>query len=187
MKLYYSPGACSLAPHIVARELGLAIELVEVDLGTHRLKDGRDYHAINPRGYVPALLRMRPFMLMPAEDGRRVLCVDEAAAQLTEQSDAPDTEPFFDVDGKLSPVTQQVLEFVSRIEEAKAPTAAACEAIRRHGLLAPWPLTIQSDQGTRRAEGLFRVDEEKFNSLPDAAFLELRPSRAVPVVYTHQL
>ena len=55
MKLYYSPGACSLAPHIVARELGLAIELVEVDLGTHRLKDGRDYHAINPRGYVPAL------------------------------------------------------------------------------------------------------------------------------------
>jgi len=55
MKLYYSPGACSLAPHIVAREAGIPIELVEVDLATHKLRDGRDYYAINPRGYVPAL------------------------------------------------------------------------------------------------------------------------------------
>lgn len=55
MKLYYSPSACSLAPHIVAREAGIPIELVEVDLATHKLRDGRDYYAINPRGYVPAL------------------------------------------------------------------------------------------------------------------------------------
>ena len=43
MKLYFSPGACSLAPHIVAREAGIPIELVEVDLATHKLRDGRDY------------------------------------------------------------------------------------------------------------------------------------------------
>lgn len=55
MKLYFSPSACSLAPHIVAREAGIPIELVEVDLATHKLRDGRDYYAINPRGYVPAL------------------------------------------------------------------------------------------------------------------------------------
>jgi glutathione S-transferase len=55
MKLYYSPGACSLSPHIVARETGLAIELVKVDLGTKKTSDGRDYNAINPKGYVPAI------------------------------------------------------------------------------------------------------------------------------------
>src|ERR1700752_5158243 len=55
MKLYYSPSTCSLAPHIVAREAGISIELVEVDLSTHTLRDGRDYYAINPRGYVPML------------------------------------------------------------------------------------------------------------------------------------
>ena len=55
MKLYYSPGACSLAPHIVARESGWLLDLGRVDLASHRLADGADYHHVNPRGQVPAL------------------------------------------------------------------------------------------------------------------------------------
>jgi glutathione S-transferase len=55
MKLYYAPGACSLAPHIVAREAGIDLELEKVDLKTKRTASGQDYVAINPKGYVPAL------------------------------------------------------------------------------------------------------------------------------------
>ena len=55
MKLYHSPGACSLAPHIVAREAGIPLELIKVDLATHSLPDGSDYRRVNPRGYVPLL------------------------------------------------------------------------------------------------------------------------------------
>jgi glutathione S-transferase len=55
MKLYYSPGACSLAAHIVAEEGGLPLELVKVDLKTHKLEDGRDFYEVNPKGYVPAI------------------------------------------------------------------------------------------------------------------------------------
>jgi len=55
MKLYYSPSACSLSPHIVANELGLAIELVKVDLVAKRTEHGEDFLAINPKGLVPVL------------------------------------------------------------------------------------------------------------------------------------
>jgi glutathione S-transferase len=55
MKLYYSPGACSLAPHIALREAERTFELERVDLRSHRTASGVDYLHINPKGYVPAL------------------------------------------------------------------------------------------------------------------------------------
>ena len=55
MKLYYSPGACSLSPHIVLHEASGTFEAETVDLGTKRTAAGADYRAINPKGAVPAL------------------------------------------------------------------------------------------------------------------------------------
>jgi glutathione S-transferase len=55
MKLYFSPGACSLSPHIVARESDIAIELEKVDGAAKKTASGRDFWTINPKGYVPTL------------------------------------------------------------------------------------------------------------------------------------
>jgi glutathione S-transferase len=63
MKLYYSPGACSLSPHIVLREAGLAFTPVLASTKTHKLADGTDYYTINPKGYVP---------LLELDDGQRL-------------------------------------------------------------------------------------------------------------------
>jgi glutathione S-transferase len=63
MKLYYSPGACSLSPHIVLHESGLPFEAVLAPTKTKKLPDGSDYTAINPLGYVP---------LLELDDGQRL-------------------------------------------------------------------------------------------------------------------
>ena len=55
MKLYFSPGACSLSPHIVANEAGIRLELVKVDLRSKTVAREGDYWNVNPKGYVPAL------------------------------------------------------------------------------------------------------------------------------------
>jgi len=55
MKLYYSPGACSLSPHIVAREAGIPIQLQKVNTKDKSMEGGGDFWQVNPRGYVPVL------------------------------------------------------------------------------------------------------------------------------------
>jgi glutathione S-transferase len=55
MKIYYSPGACSQAPHILLHEIGHDHDAVRVDLKAKTLEDGGDYLQINPKGSVPAL------------------------------------------------------------------------------------------------------------------------------------
>lgn len=56
MKLYYSPGACSMAPHIVALEAGFTPDLEKVDIPNKKTVDGGDYWKVNPKGYVPTLV-----------------------------------------------------------------------------------------------------------------------------------
>jgi glutathione S-transferase len=63
MKLYYSPGACSLSPHIALLEAGLPHDLAKVDLRTHRTADGTDYYTVNGKGSVP---------LLELDDGQRL-------------------------------------------------------------------------------------------------------------------
>lgn len=55
MKLYFAAGACSLSPHIVLREAGQNVELIQVDLRAKKTKNGDDFTKINPKGQVPVL------------------------------------------------------------------------------------------------------------------------------------
>ncbi len=84
MKLFYSPGACSLSPHITLHEAGMAFEAVPAPTKTHKLPDGTDYYSINPLGYVP---------LLELSDGTRLTegpaIVQYVADQVPEKNLAP--------------------------------------------------------------------------------------------------
>ena len=84
MKLYFSPGACSLSPHIALIEAGLAFEAVLVNLKTHQLADGTDYYTISPKGYVP---------LLELDDGERLSEGPAIVQYIADQAPAKNLAP----------------------------------------------------------------------------------------------
>ena len=84
MKLYYSPGACSLSPHIALEEAGLTYELVKTSTKTHQLDDGTDFYTINPLGYVPVL---------ELDDGRRLFENPAISQYIADQAPAQHLAP----------------------------------------------------------------------------------------------
>lgn len=86
MKLYYSPGACSLTAHIALHESGLPFEAICAPTKTKKLPDGSDYLAINPRGYVP---------LLELDDGQRMTEVPAIVQYVADQVPAKQLAPAF--------------------------------------------------------------------------------------------
>lgn len=135
-------------------------------------------------GYVPAALRAYPFALGRVEEGQQLLCIDEASGLIT---DGPGGERFFDDDGKPAEAVRQVMDFLTQVEQNRAATAAACAALQAKNLIEPWPITLTTEQGERKIEGLFRANEAALNAMDDEAFLTLRKTGALPLAYAQLL
>lgn len=90
MKLYYTPGACSLAPHIVLREAGLVFSLEKVDIATRRTAGGADFLAVSPNGYVPALEIEPGFVLAEGPAIMQLLADKAPAARLAPANGTPE-------------------------------------------------------------------------------------------------
>jgi len=130
VKLYYSPGACSLSPHIVLHEAGLPFETVLASTKTHKLPDGTDYYSINPRGYVP---------LLEFDDGQRLtegpVIVQWIADQVPQKRLAPPagTMPRYRVMEWLNFVSAELHKQFSPLFNPAYPEEA--KAINREKLL----------------------------------------------------
>ena len=121
MKLYYSPGACSLSPHIVMREAGLTFEPVMAPTKTHKLQDGTDYYTINPLGYVP---------MLELDDGTRLregpAIVQYIADQVPAKNLAPaaGTLPRYRLQEWLTFIGTEIHKSFSPLFNAEMPDAA---------------------------------------------------------------
>ena len=126
MKLYYSPGACSLSPHIVLLEAGLKATLVKVDTKTHKTEDGGDYYAVNPKGYVP---------LLELDDGDRLSEGPAIIQYLADRNPA----------SKLAPAagTMGSAGIPGMSLSAATITRAPCRRGLRYWRSAPSPITVR--------------------------------------------
>jgi glutathione S-transferase len=125
MKLYYAPGACSLAVHIALREIGASFEGVAVDLATHTTADGANFRAISPRGYVP---------LLELDDGTRHT---EAAALLQYVADLDPRQRLIGTPGSARRLA--VVEWLSFV------------GTELHKAFSPWLWHKETADSTRQA------------------------------------
>jgi glutathione S-transferase len=125
MKLYYSPGACSLAVHIALRESGVAFDTMAVELATHKTADGGNYLDVSPRGYVP---------LLELDDGSRHT---EAAALLQYVADLDPSHALIGAPGSTRRLAvTEGLAFV---------------ATELHKTFSPWLWHKETADSTRKA------------------------------------
>jgi hypothetical protein len=133
--------------------------------------------------YTPAAYRGHPFMLADKDDGQHVLCIDTESGLVGEQH----AETFFDESGQPSTAIQGVLSFLQNIRANKTLTQAICAALQSEDLISPWPLTVKNPEGELSLQGLYRIDETKFNQLGSEALHRLHQAGALPMVYCQLL
>lgn len=134
--------------------------------------------------YVPATFRGHPFLIGARRDGEPTLCIDEANGLV---ADGREGEPFFAEDGGLAPGVQRVWSFLAETARSEALVVEACDAAAEAGVIEPWPITVQGEEGPRAIEGLYRVAESRLGALEDGAFLALRRRGVLPVAYAQLL
>ena len=133
--------------------------------------------------YIPNPYRAYPFRMAPTDQGEQVLCIDEASGLLSESAG----EPFFNEDGTPHQSVQEILAFFQQIEANRQLTRNICIVLQQHGLIQPWPIMVQGEQGEQHVEGLFRIDEAALNALTAEALAEVRNAGGLTVAYCQLL
>lgn len=140
-------------------------------------------------GYTPAAYRVHPFQLAESTDGQRVLVIDEESGLIvdSEQNNETEGEAFFEEDGKPAKAVQDILDFLVQLHGHNELTQRICAVLASKQLIQPWPITIQSESGERKVEGLYRIDEAALTALPPDKFEALRQAGALPMAYCQLL
>lgn len=133
--------------------------------------------------YIPAPYRGYPFRIAMTEEGGQVLCFDEAGGLISDSAG----EPFFNEDGAPGNAVLEILEFFNQIEANRQLTRSICAVLQQHGLIQPWPITVQGEHGEQKVEGLFRIDEAALNALTAESLADVRNAGGLRVAYCQLL
>jgi hypothetical protein len=161
-----------------------------VPLAVMGLREGENLF-VEPNGvwmglYQPAALRRYPFAVAQASaDGetKPVLMIDEDCGLLSDT----EGEPLFGTDdaGEMNSPVGRVIRLITETDAQRQMTRALVAQIAQADLMQAANVTVQAENGPQVFGGMFTVDEKKLGELPDDAFLELRRSGALPLIYMH--
>lgn len=134
--------------------------------------------------YVPAQYRAHPFLLARNEDGAEILCL-QGDAQLVEADD--EGEDFFDKEGDPVASIKEILQFLESVSLSQKAALDACEILKQESLFTPWKIQLETDEGERNVEGLFKIDEEAISKLSAESLINLRDAGVFGVIYCQLL
>ncbi len=134
-------------------------------------------------GYIPAAYRGYPFALNHLEENKKALCVDSSSASLS----TTEGHPFFDSEGEPSPSINDILNFLIHVFENHVVTHSICNLLNELDLYESWPITVKKGEQDVLVEGIFRINEVKFNSLDSNQLTRLRDAGALPLIYCQLL
>jgi len=152
------------------------------------LEPGRNLFVVNGKWvapYTPAVYRGYPFALAQGEGDQLHLCIDMDSA-LVGAGEGFDQQ-FFDDAGEAAQPVKDALNFLQQIHNNRAVTGRVCAALAAEDLFQPWPLKVQTPDGERNIEGLFRIDEARLNSLEPDALARVQKAGGLPVAYCQLL
>lgn len=132
--------------------------------------------------YIPAMIRRYPFALSKgSEEGRFVVCVDEASSLLSDTEGAP----MFDEQGEPTQVIENVKRYLAELQQMDRMTLEFSRFLQSQNLLTPLNMRVNAASQARNITGCYVINEERLNSFSDTLFLELRAKGYLPAMYAH--
>jgi hypothetical protein len=131
--------------------------------------------------YIPAIIRRYPFALAKtSEDGRYTVCIDESSEFVNEE----EGQTLFD-NGEPAEVMERVKKYLAELQQMETFTAEFCETMKHENMYTPLNMKVRVGSEIKNISGAYVINEERFNSLNDEKFLELRAKKYIPVIYSH--
>ena len=132
--------------------------------------------------YIPAMIRRYPFALSKgSEEGRFVVCVDEASTLLSETEGAP----MFDDKGEPTQVIENVKRYLSELQQMDRMTQDFTRFLQSQNLLTPLNMRVNATAQARNITGWYVINEEGLSAFSDPLFLEVRHKGYLPAMYAH--
>lgn len=133
--------------------------------------------------YIPAQYRGYPFALVNADGGQLALAMDLESGLLNEQY----PEPLYDEQGEPSEPIRQIVNFLQEVRKNRETTLRICAALQKADLFEPWAIKIKDGGAEQTVQGLYRINEARFNNLEADVLYGLQQAGALPVVYCQLL